>query len=89
MSLRVFVCNSCGRAAFPQRLLCAGCGACDWYEDAVDSGVIEAVADRGEVQLGAVRTSLGPLVIARIEGDLATGSDVSFAQDGEVPIARK
>ena len=88
MNLRVFVCNSCGRAAFPQRLLCAGCGARDWHEQAVESGFLEAVADRGEVQLGVVRTALGPLVIARIEDDLAAGAAVSLAQDGDVPVAR-
>jgi uncharacterized OB-fold protein len=89
VSLRVYVCESCGRAAFPQRLLCANCGARDWREEAVESGVVEAVADRGDVQLGFVRTGLGPLVIARVEGDAAAGAEVSLAQDGEVPVARR
>lgn len=88
MSLQVFVCNSCGRAAFPQRLLCPFCGARDWREEPVESGVLEGLADRGEVRLGAVRTALGPLAIARVEGDAKEGAEVALDQDGEVPVAR-
>jgi len=88
VSLRVFVCGSCGRAAFPQRLLCPDCGARDWREEPVESGVLEAVADRGEVRLGAVRTPLGPLAIARVEGDAQAGTEVALDEDGEVPVAR-
>lgn len=88
MSLRVYVCGSCGRAAFPQRLLCPDCGARDWREEPCETGLLEAVADRGEVRLGVVRTSLGPLAIARVEGDARAGVEVSLDQDGEVPVAR-
>lgn len=88
MSLTVFVCDSCGRAAFPQRLLCPFCGARDWREEAVETGVLEAVADRGEVRLGAVRTALGPLAIARVEGQGKEGAEVLLGEDGEVPVAR-
>ncbi|HKI91702.1 MAG TPA: zinc ribbon domain-containing protein [Gaiellaceae bacterium] len=88
MSLRVFVCGSCGRAAFPQRLLCPDCGARDWREERVESGVLEAVADRGEVRVGAVRTPLGPLAIVRVEGDAQAGAEVALDEDGEVPVAR-
>lgn len=88
MSLRVFVCGSCGRAAFPRRLLCPDCGAREWREEPVESGVLEAVADRGEVRVGAVRTALGPLAIARVEGGAQAGTEVSLGEDGEVPVAR-
>ena len=87
MSLRVFVCGSCGRAAFPERLLCPQCGGRDWHEERVRSGVLEAVADRGEVRVGAVRLPLGPLAIARVEGDAQAGAEVSLDEDGEVPVA--
>lgn len=88
MSLRVFVCASCGRAAFPQRLLCPDCGGRDWREEPVESGVLEAVADRGEVRVGAVRTALGPLAIARVEGDARPGAQVRLDEDGRIPVAR-
>ena len=88
MSLRVYVCGSCGRAAFPQRLLCPDCGARDWREERVESGVLEAVADQGEGRIGAVRTQLGPLAIARVEGDAQAGAEVALDEDGDVPVAR-
>jgi uncharacterized OB-fold protein len=89
VSLTVYVCGSCGRAAFPQRLLCPNCGARDWREEPVDSGTLEAVADRGEVRIGTVRTSLGPLAIVRVEGDAEAGARVLLDADGEVPVARQ
>lgn len=88
MSLRLFVCGRCGRAAFPQRLLCPDCGARDWREEHVGSGTLEAVADRGEVRVGVARTALGPLAIVRVEGDAQAGAEVLLDEDGEVPVAR-
>lgn len=88
MSLRVFVCGSCGKAVFPDRLLCPNCGARDWREEQVDTGILESVADRGEVRVGIVRTPLGPLAVARVEGDAGEGSEVALQEDGEVPVAR-
>jgi uncharacterized OB-fold protein len=87
VSLRVFVCESCGRAIFPQRFLCPDCGGREWRDEAVDAGTLEAAAER-EVRVGAVRTSLGPLVIARIESAAEPGSEASLDQDGDTPIAR-
>jgi uncharacterized OB-fold protein len=87
MSLRLFVCGSCGRAVFPHLLLCPNCGSTGWRREPVDSGVLEAVADRGEVRLGAVRTSSGPLVIARVDGDAKAGATVQLDEDGDVPVA--
>jgi len=87
VSLRVFVCESCGRAVFPHRFLCPDCGGRKWREEAVDAGTLEAAAER-EVRVGAVRTPLGPLAIARIESDATPGSEVALDQDGSTPIAR-
>ena len=87
MSLRLFVCDSCGRAVFPQLLLCPDCGSTGWRHEPVDGGVLEAVADRGVVRLGAVRTSSGPLVIARVDGAAKAGATVRLDEDGEVPVA--
>jgi uncharacterized OB-fold protein len=72
---------------FPHRFLCPDCGSGEWREEPVESGVLEASADR-EVRVGAVRTPLGPLVIARIESDAEPGADVVLDQEGDVPVAR-
>lgn len=87
MSLRIAVCGSCGQASFPPPFLCPECGGREWREEEVASGTLEAVADRGEVRLGAVRLPQGPLAIARVEGDAQPGAEVSLKQDGEVPVA--
>lgn len=87
MSLRVPVCASCGRPVFPRRLLCPDCGGAEWREEQVASGVLEAVTER-EVRVGAVRTPLGLLALARVESDAAPGSEVTLDQDGDVPVAR-
>lgn len=85
--MKVFVCTSCGRAVFPHRLLCPDCGGREWREETVEHGLLEASAER-EVRVGAVRTPLGPLAIARVEGDAQPGARVSLDQDGSTPIAR-
>ena len=87
MSLQVFVCAACDRAVFPRRLLCPDCGGAEWREEQVASGVLEAAAER-EVRVGAVRTPLGPLAVARIESDAEPGAEVILDQDGDVPVAR-
>lgn len=87
MSLRVPVCTACGRAVFPRRLLCPECGASEWRVEGVERGVVEAASER-DARVGAVRTPLGPLVIARLESDAAPGAEVELDQDGDVPVAR-
>lgn len=88
MSLHVFICGSCGRAVFPERLLCPDCGARNWREERVDSGVLESVADRGDVRVGIVRTPPGPVAIVRVEGAAREGAEVPLDEDGQVPVAR-
>ena len=88
MSLRVAVCGSCGNASFPPPYLCPRCGAREWREEQVESGTLEAVSDRGEVRVGAVRLPQGPVAIARVEGDAQAGAEVALSEDGDVPVAR-
>ena len=88
MSARVFVCASCGRAVFPRRLLCPGCGGREFRDEQVETATLEDFSDRGEVKLGAVRAPSGPLLIARVEGDPRRGGEVSLDEDGDVPVAR-
>lgn len=87
MSLRVPVCTACGRAVFPRRLLCPDCGGSEFRDEPVDTGVLEAASER-DARVGAVRTALGPLVIARVEGDAGLGDEVPLDEDGDVPVVR-
>jgi uncharacterized OB-fold protein len=85
--VRIFVCKSCGRAVFPRRLLCPDCGGPEWREEPAKQGVLEAATER-DVRVGAVRTPLGPIAVARIESDAEPGIAVTLDQDGDVPVAR-
>lgn len=87
MSLRVFVCEGCGRSVFPRRLLCPDCGGAEWRREPVEAGVLEAVTERGGVRVGAVRTPLGPLVVVRVEGEQEPGTEVPLGEDGDIPVA--
>ena len=88
MSVRIPICTDCGRAVFPPRLLCPDCGGGEWRDELVDAGVLEAVTERGDGRVGAVRTPLGPLLIARVEAEHRPGDDVTLDEDGDVPVAR-
>lgn len=88
MSARVFVCEGCGAASFPARLLCASCGARAFRVEPVERGTLEDFSDRGNgVLLGAVRAPQGPLLIARLVGEPARGAEVVLDEDGDIPVA--
>jgi len=87
VSARIFVCESCGRAVFPRRLLCPDCGGSAFRDEQIETGTLEDFSDRGEVKLGVVRAAAGPLLIARVEGEPRRGGEVSLDEDGDVPVA--
>ena len=87
MSLPVPVCTACGRASFPRRLLCPDCGGAEWRDEPVDGGTLEVASER-DVRVGAVRTGLGPVVIARVETGAQPGDEVPLDADGDVPVVR-
>ena len=83
----IYVCESCGRAVFPRRLLCPECGGREFREERVETGTLEDFSDRGEVKLGMVRVAQGPVLIARVEGEAVRGGEVRLEMDGEIPVA--
>ncbi|MDQ3875015.1 MAG: flavin reductase, partial [Actinomycetota bacterium] len=93
----VSVCLRCAYAAFPARLLCPSCGEERWKLRAVDEGVVESRTRLHRapgrnydppVAIALVRVPDGPLVVARLEGDVASGI-VTLALEGGVPVARR
>lgn len=88
MSARIWVCDDCGRAVFPPRLLCPNCGSPTFHEEAVDEGTLEEFADPGAGIVGSVRVSQGPILIVRVLGQPRRGQVVSLDTDGDIPIAR-
>jgi len=87
VSARIFVCESCGRAVFPRRLLCPDCGSGAFRDEQIETGTLEDFSDRGEVKLGFVRVADGPLLVARVEGEPRRGGPVTLGEDGDVPVA--
>jgi uncharacterized OB-fold protein len=88
MSARISVCDDCGKALFPPRLLCPRCGSPAFHEAPVHEGTLEDLGDRGGVVVGMVRVSQGPILIARVLGQPRRGQVVSLDRDGDIPVAR-
>ncbi len=92
--LRIAVCASCGRAAWPAPLLCARCGGGRFEAVVSRRGTLEQATDLagpgGErLRLGSVRLEQGPLVVARCE-ELEVGAPVAMSEvDGVVWAGRK
>jgi uncharacterized OB-fold protein len=82
------VCASCGHAVFPSRVLCPACGGTGWETREAAGGVAEQVTAWNGVGVAAVRTDLGPVVVARALAGVDAGGAVELAADGGVPIAR-
>ena len=100
MSEAFFVsfCSRCGYAAFPERLLCPRCGGERWKRREAGEGVVDSRtrihrAPRRSysppVALALVRVTGGPLVVARLEDEVAIGGAVALALDGGAPVARR
>lgn len=94
--LTIFECRACGKAVFPRRLLCPGCGASEWVRRAVDRGTLaEATTLRrfsgreAEVRLGSVEIAPHLVVIARLVAKVSPGAPVAIRADGEVPVAEE
>ena len=95
MNPQVIVCQQCHAALFPPRYFCPHCGSCHWKEDAVSSGtVLETtvvrhrlgVADGDPVHLATVRTTLGPMLVVRLDVPMEAGTTVTLEMDDEMRI---
>lgn len=83
------MCEACGQAVFPLRALCPRCGGRDWRLETAEAGTAEQVTGhRAGGAVASVATDLGPVVIARVEGDVRAGGRVSLDLDGGAPVVR-
>jgi uncharacterized OB-fold protein len=88
--LELQVCEGCGRALFPARALCPGCGGRDFRSEPAGPGVVEEVTarlleDASTVHIASVRLAQGPVVIAR-SPDQARGAEVALFDDNGAPV---
>jgi hypothetical protein len=88
VSISIPVCTTCGCAVFPPVLLCPRCGGSGWSPEPVQAGLLEGRTERDGTAIGAVRTSLGPVVVVRIEDGAAAGATVALDDGDGMPVAR-
>jgi uncharacterized OB-fold protein len=88
VSFALPICAACGRAAFPPRALCPSCGGREWTTGDGSPGTVEETTERDGVRVVSVRTSLGPVVIARAEVAVEPGDAVTLESDAGVPVVR-
>lgn len=95
-SLWLSACRTCGRKAFPPRLLCPACGGASWKLERAGQGVVEEVttvhhavgADGVAVALASVRLDAGPVVVASLDGQLSRGDRAELVAVDGAPVAR-
>ena len=89
-------CRVCAEVHFPAHLSCAKCGAMDFETISTQQGILEQITvlnrrvgatDAEPVCIGLVRTEAGPLLIARINGNLPINTRVTLNSDGATPVA--
>jgi hypothetical protein len=85
--LQIQRCERCGTSAFPDRLWCPGCGASELRHAPAGLGRVEQETALGRsaepVRLATVRLDSGPMVIARLETDTETGTQVRLDRTPE------
>ena len=92
MDLDITQCTQGGLKLFPARYFCPNCGGEEWARRQVRSGtVMESTVVRhraGErdaqaLHLATVRTSEGPMVVARLIPPVMDGATVRLEVDGD------
>ena len=91
----IFRCTNCGRAFFPERLLCPSCHGAEFAPDRVHGGVVEEVttirhvlgqADWQPRRLANVRTSDGQRITVGLRDSSGPGDAIVLFQDGGAPF---
>jgi uncharacterized OB-fold protein len=86
--LLVQVCDGCGHAVFPRRVLCPRCGSRNWHEHPAGPGTAEQVTThRAGGHIASVATDLGPVIVARAGDGIVAGTRVTLEDDGGAPVA--
>ena len=92
--LAVSVCRTCGKAAFPPRVLCPACGGASWRREWAEEGVVEEMtavggAEGAPVRFATVRLDAGPVVVARVDDEPRQGGRVELVAVDGAPVARR
>ena len=86
--LSVQVCDVCGRAVFPERVLCPRCGSRTWHPAPAGPGTVAHVTThRAGGHIASVAIDRGAVVVARAADALAPGARVRLEDDRGAPVA--
>ena len=83
----VWRCESCGRRSFPRRELCLYCDGRSFEVEQADRGVATEVTSHRGVDVACVRVDDELTLLARAEGAVAAGSEVTLRVDDGAPVA--
>jgi uncharacterized OB-fold protein len=87
--LSVWRCESCHRRSFPRRELCPHCGGRQLTEEGADTGVASEVTSHRGVGVACVRVGEDVTLLARADGAVTAGSEVTLRDDGGAPVAAR
>jgi hypothetical protein len=81
-------CSRCGLTAWPRPGMCRRCGSLAFDDVPAAEGILEEVTEAQPATLGTVRTSAGPMVVARVV-DVGAGAPVALrVRDGALEARR-
>ena len=80
-------CKRCTLRAFPKRELCPHCGGRKFAQELVARGIATEVTSHRGVRIARVRIDGDLTLLARAEGSVAPGSEVTLRHDDGAPVA--
>jgi uncharacterized OB-fold protein len=83
----VWRCESCGRRSFPRRELCPYCAGRAYVPEPVERGVVTEMTTHRGVDIACVRAGADVTLLARVEGAVGAGSEVSLRFEDGAPVA--
>jgi uncharacterized OB-fold protein len=83
----VWRCESCGHRTFPRRELCPYCGSRSFSAEHADRGIATRLTSHRGVDVACVRVDDELTLLARAEGAVAAGSEVTLRVDDRAPVA--
>jgi uncharacterized OB-fold protein len=85
--LDVWRCERCRRRVFPRRELCPYCGASASAPERAERGIATETTCHHGVDIASVRVDGDVTVVARVDGSVAAGSEVTLRLDDGAPVA--
>jgi uncharacterized OB-fold protein len=83
----VWRCETCGHRSFPRRELCPYCGGRSFEAEQAESGIMTEVTSHRGVDVACVRVDDELTLLARAEGAVAAGTEVTLRVEDGAAVA--